>query len=79
MGDNGTETPRHADRHEWHVLDAEAGLECRQASGPHEPNRWEIRRSAAPLDGDDVERYVTVLDDEGLQQLLGDGPNPAGL
>lgn len=29
--------------HDWHLLDAERGLEVRQVTAAGEPNRWEVR------------------------------------
>lgn len=51
-----------AEVHDWHLFDAEAGLEARQATAEGEPNRWEVRRTGA---GDDIKR----LDDERFDGL----------
>lgn len=29
--------------HDWHLFDAEAGLEVRQVTEEGQPNRWEVR------------------------------------
>jgi hypothetical protein len=65
--------------HDWHLLDIEADLEGRQVTAPGEPNRYEVRRATAPADGDDVERFITVLDEAEFEQLRTHGPNPKGL
>lgn len=59
-----------ADPHDWHLLDAERGLEVRQTTPDSEGNRWEVR---------DAEGTVTVLDDAEFDQLRCEGPNPKGL
>lgn len=59
-----------ADPHDWHVFDADAGLEVRQTTPDAEGNRWEVRgRDGA----------ITVLDDDEFEQLREHGPNPRGL
>lgn len=37
-----------ASKHDWHMLDAERGLEVRQATNRLRTNRWEVRRVDAP-------------------------------
>lgn len=32
-----------ADPHDWHLFDAEAGLEVRQVTAADQLNRWEVR------------------------------------
>lgn len=59
-----------ADPHDWHVFDADRGLEVRQTTPDAEGNRWEVRGP----DG-----AVTVLDDDEFEQLRAEGPNPKGL
>jgi hypothetical protein len=59
-----------ADPHDWHVLDAELGLEVRQTTPDSEGNQWEVRTA----DG-----RVEVLDDDEFEQLREHGPNPKGL
>lgn len=59
-----------ADTHDWHLLDAERGLEVRQTTPEGDENRWEVRNSAG---------QVFVLDDESFDQLRREGPNPEGL
>lgn len=80
MSDEGTTEPDvSGDPHDWHLFDVEADLEVRQVTGPGEPNRYEVRRATPPADGDDVERFVTVLDEAEFEQLRRYGPNPKGL
>ena len=59
-----------ADPHDWHVLDAERGLEVRQTTPDSEGNVWEVRTP----DG-----RVEALTDEEFDQLRAEGPNPRGL
>lgn len=59
-----------AETHEWHLFDAELGLEVRQTTPDGEGNRWEVRTA----DG-----RVEALDDDEFEQLRCDGPNPRGL
>ncbi|WP_026931233.1 hypothetical protein [Glycomyces tenuis] len=59
-----------AEVHDWHLLDAERGLEVRQTTPDGEGNCWEVR---CP-DG-----RVEVLDDDEFEQLRCEGPNPKGL
>jgi hypothetical protein len=58
------------DPHDWHVLDAEAGLEVRQTIGPDDANQWEVRSPG---------RDTVVLDDAEFDRLRAAGPNPRGL
>lgn len=47
-----------AEVHDWHLLDAEAGLEARQVTAEGEPNRWEVRRvGGADIKGLDDEQF----------------------
>lgn len=59
-----------ADPHDWHVLDAEHGLEVRQTTPDGEDNRWEVRTNGGRIE---------ALNDEEFEQLRADGPNPKGL
>lgn len=59
-----------ADPHDWHILDAERGLEARQTTAEGETNRWEVR---------DRNGEITVLDDKEFNKLRAEGPNPRGL
>lgn len=59
-----------ASSHDWHVFDAERGLEVRQRTGDDEANEWEIRR----LDGATV-----VLDDAAFDALRTGGNLPEAL
>lgn len=59
-----------AEPHEWHLFDAERGLEVRQATPEGAANRWEVR---------DASGEVTILDDDEFDQLRREGPNPKGL
>jgi hypothetical protein len=56
--------------HDWHVLDAQRGLEVRQTTPDSEGNCWEVR---------DADGNVTELDDDEFDQLRREGPNPKGL
>lgn len=72
MGDNNTSAAPGAasDPHDWHVLDAEAGLEVRQLTAVGEPDEYEVRDAAGK---------VTALDAAEFAQLRDVGPNPKGL
>lgn len=59
-----------AEPHDWHVFDAERGLEVRQTTPDSEGNVWEVRTP----DG-----RVEALDDAEFEQLRAEGPNPRGL
>lgn len=59
-----------ADLHDWHLMDAERGLEVRQTTPEGNENRWEVRTSAGE---------IVILDDEAFDQLRREGPNPGGL
>lgn len=59
-----------ANPHDWHLMDAERGLEVRQTTPDSEGNVWEVRTP----DG-----RVEALDDDEFDQLRREGPNPRGL
>lgn len=63
------------DTHDWHPFDIDAGLEVRQATGPDEANRWEVRH----VDAEGNAGEAVALTDDEFEQLRGDGPNPKGL
>lgn len=52
-----------ADVHDWHLFDAERGLEVRQTTGADEANRWEVR---------DPSGNVYTLTDDEFDQLRAD-------
>ena len=58
------------EEHDWHLFDAERGLEVRQCTPDSENNRWEVRGA----DG-----AITELTDEEFGKLRDAGPNPKGL
>jgi hypothetical protein len=73
MSDNDTEGPDvSGEPHEWHMFDVEDDLEVCQVTEAGEPNRYLVRRTAAPDE-------VTELDAGEFAQLLEPGPNPKGL
>lgn len=53
-----------APKHSWHLLDAERGVEVRQATNRWRENRWEVRT----VDGE----YVIELNDEEFDRLRTD-------
>lgn len=52
-----------ASKHDWHLMDAERGLEVRQATGRLRRNRWEVR---------DRLGRVARLDDAAFGRLRSD-------
>jgi hypothetical protein len=53
-----------ADPHDWHVLDAEEGIEARQLTPDGEDDRYEVRYA----DG-----RTEVLDEDAFDRLRGGG------
>lgn len=64
--------PAKVRKHDWHVFDADRGLEVRQATNRLRENRWEVRRAGR-------EGVVVALDDEGFDQLRAGGTLPRRL
>jgi hypothetical protein len=56
-----------ASKHDWHPLDAERGLEVRQATNRLRANRWEVRDAAG---------HTAALDDAEFDRLRSGGPWP---
>lgn len=59
-----------AEAHDWHVFDAEAGLDVRQLTAAGEPDHYQVRDRAGK---------VTDLDAADFKQLRDTGANPKGL
>lgn len=70
--DNHCEGNAMAEAHDWHVFDAERGLDVRQITAEGEANVWEVRG----LHGMDT---PIILNDAEFKQLRDVGPNPKGL
>lgn len=65
-----------AEPHDWHPFDIDNGLEVRQATGPDEANRWEVRKVD---ENGATTGEVTALTDDEFDQLRETGQNPKGL